>query len=305
MKRRNFIAILTASIAFAGCFSQTTFAMTSNIITTSTAVAYEESISIQGDNYAIPGTLSIPTTYRKGDKLPVVLMLHGTGSQKDEAGDLYKTLATHLAKEGYASLRIDFAGTGDSPVDYKEYTLTSATNDANKAIEYLLNRPEFNTDRIGLIGFSQGGLIGQLVASENENIEAFVSWSGVSSPGEEAFKSFFDTYYEEAKLNGFAKVDFDWRSPLNFSLEWFKEIHSQSVLKDITKYEGKLLAIAGSADTVVNPIDSVNMINAATSKDAAFYLLKDADHTFNCFIPDAPQTQEVLDVTVSWFKNNL
>ena len=46
---------------------------------------------------------------------PAVVMLHGTGSTKDEAGDGYKAAAPVLAeKYGIATIRIDFPGNGDS-----------------------------------------------------------------------------------------------------------------------------------------------------------------------------------------------
>lgn len=46
-------------------------------------------------------------------------MLHGWVSNKDEVGNMYKDLEGFMAKDGVASLRIDFAGSGDSKQAYE------------------------------------------------------------------------------------------------------------------------------------------------------------------------------------------
>ena len=62
-------------------------------------------ILINNSAYDVPGILTLPEKVKttKAD-LPALIMLHGTGSQKDEAGDLYKKLADKLAAQGIASL---------------------------------------------------------------------------------------------------------------------------------------------------------------------------------------------------------
>ena len=70
-------------------------------------------------------------------KFPVVVMLHGTGSNRDEAGNGYKMAAPVLAeKYGIATIRIDFMGSGDSTADYTGYTFESAVSDAVAAANY-------------------------------------------------------------------------------------------------------------------------------------------------------------------------
>ena len=72
-----------------------------------TSVAYTETVvSIDAGDHQIPATVCVPTAE---GSYPVVVMLHGTGSSRDEAGNGYATAAPILAeKYGIATIRIDF-----------------------------------------------------------------------------------------------------------------------------------------------------------------------------------------------------
>lgn len=70
-------------------------------------VAFQETqVTLKG---GIQGILVEP---QEKAQVPVVLMLHGFGSHKDEVGDMYKRLAEALGKHDIASLRIDFPRLG-------------------------------------------------------------------------------------------------------------------------------------------------------------------------------------------------
>ena len=48
-----------------------------------------------------------------------IILLHGTCSDMNEAGNAYVYLSRQLADHGYASIRFDFIGCGSSDVDIK------------------------------------------------------------------------------------------------------------------------------------------------------------------------------------------
>lgn len=272
----------------------------------------EQALMIDNGDYKIPGILVSPKN-KDGKKVPVMLLLHGTASQKNEVGDLYQRLAVQLANAGYASLRIDFAGLGDSPVDHRFYSLTSAQRDVETALDFLAARSDIDTQRMGLVGFSQGGLIAQLVAAQDTRIQTLVTWSSAVSTGQDtgAFNAFFEQYYAEAKANGFAVVKFPWRAqPLNFGLQWFDEIKINDSLQQMKTYKGKLLAVAGSVDPVVPYTSSIKLIDAVSSGDAELIVIKGADHVFNVLGPnglaeDQAIAEELLTTTVGWIQRNL
>jgi len=311
---RKLVLILFFGVMSMALMSCATSNSATNTALTSNATIYiEPPVFIDNGKYKIPGILVKPTSVT-GKKFPVMVLLHGTASQKNEVGGLYQRLAQDLAKAGYASLRIDFAGTGESPVDYRLYNLTSATRDTKSALDFLATQADIDSERMGLVGFSQGGLIAQLVAATDARVKSLVAWSSVAGNGIGAFQFFFDEYYKEAKANGFAAVKFPWRAePLNFGLQWFDEISKNTSLDGMKNYHGNLLAIAGSADTLVPYASSVNLINAANSKNAQLTLVKNADHMFNVLgssnanglADDQSTAEELLALTVSWVERNL
>ena len=57
----------------------------------------EKNILIKSEKYEIPAVVNMP----QGDKLPFVVMCHGTASDKNEAGNMYADLASLLAEKGW------------------------------------------------------------------------------------------------------------------------------------------------------------------------------------------------------------
>lgn len=310
----SLISMVLVSCSTSNSSSNTAVKSTTNSALAVSEKSYsEQAVFIDNGDYKVPGILVKPKSIA-GTKIPVLVLLHGTASQKNEVGGLYQRLAQDLAEAGYASLRIDFAGTGDSPVDYRFYNLTGAARDTKSALDFLAAQTDIDSSRMGLVGFSQGGLIAQLVAAKDTRIKSLVAWSSVAGNGIGAFQFFFDEYYKEAKANGFAVVKFPWRAePLNFGLQWFDEISKNTSLDGMKNYHGNLLAIAGSADTLVPYSSSVNLVNAVNSKQAQFTLIKNADHMFNVLgssnanglAEDQSTAEELLVLTVSWVGRNL
>ena len=105
-------------------------------------------------------------------------MLHGFASHKDEVGDMYLHEARALAERGIASLRIDFAGTGDSEQPYTANTWTGMVADAVIAHDWLVAHSRTIDDRVGVLGFSMGSKVGLGLLAERPDIPAFASWSG-------------------------------------------------------------------------------------------------------------------------------
>lgn len=260
--------------------------------------AKETSLMLDNGDYRIPAILSLPD----GVTLPVsaVVMLHGSASHKNEVGDLYKSLASRLADKGIATIRIDFAGTGDSPVDYLHYTLTSATRDAQVALDYLSAQTGVDAQRLGVIGFSQGGLIAQLLIAKNPQIKAFVAWSSVASDGVGDFSPVFEAAYQKAKAQGFVEQTYNWRAPLKISLQWFEEIRAQKALSAMAHYNGALLAIAGSEDTVVDPDSAKRLVLASNATPGEALIIKGADHIFHVLDKNHGQSEQLLWHTTHW-----
>jgi pimeloyl-ACP methyl ester carboxylesterase len=135
----------------------------------------------------LAGTLTLPAG--KGP-FPAVLLISGSGQQdRDETVMGHKpfwVLADYLTRKGIAVLRVDDRGVGGSKGDAKSATSLDFAGDALAGVAYLKGRKEIATNRIGLIGHSEGGLIAPMVAVDNPKDVAFiVLMAGPGLTGEE------------------------------------------------------------------------------------------------------------------------
>lgn len=260
-------------------------------------------LMLEGGPYPVPAVLALPEV----TPAPAVVLLHGTASHKNEVGGLYQHLAQRLADAGIASLRIDFAGSGDSPVDHRRYNLTSAVRDATLALEYLAAHPEIAPDRLGVVGFSQGGLIAQRLALASKRVRFLATWSSVAVDGIGSFNTLFEAHYETAARDGYVPISYPWLpAPLNFDLSWFEELRVQRTLTQMKNFDGPVLAIAGLADTTVDYRQSVDLVATSTHPASQVVALADADHIFNVLesSPDElhPTAEELLAITTTWLR---
>lgn len=261
----------------------------------------KEKLMLKSEKYDIPAVFTLPENARK---VPCVIMCHGTGSSKDEAGNQYLDLADLLAERGIASIRFDFAGCGESADSGINQTFMAEVADTQKAYDYVCGRPEIDTDRIGIIGYSQGGrVMAVFLDTHYDKIKAAVSWSGACHNGEGAFASWFDMFYSQAVENGFAAIPLGWRNDLIVPLAWFEEIKATKPMDALKKYTGELLVMAGDADVLV-PMPHCEEI-AATNEKAELIIYHDADHNFNVMTEDKSISQDMLITTAEWFGDKL
>lgn len=262
--------------------------------TNSSVEAFTETVvSVDGGDHQIPATVCIPNTEGKH---PAVVMLHGTGSQRNEVGNGYAHAATILAeKYGIATIRIDFMGSGDSEADYTGYTFKSAATDAVAAANYMAGLENIDAENIGVMGWSQGGKDAMLSAAWNPNVfKAVATWAGSPNTG----RMVTDELYAEAKENGYFVMNFDWREPLHVSLQWCEDALNTDVLGEFSAFTGPVLAVQGTADTVVEPEWADKIVEANSNENSKTFLIEGMDHTFNVFAePDLKSLNTAVDAT--------
>ncbi len=123
----------------------------------------------------LAGTLVVPTG--KGP-FPAVAMITGSGPQdRDETLMGHKpflVIADALARRGIASLRWDDRGTAKSGGDHLGSTEEDFAADAKAAVAFLRGRSEVDGSAIGILGHSEGGLIGPMVAAADRTVSFLV-----------------------------------------------------------------------------------------------------------------------------------
>ncbi len=145
----------------------------------------------------VPVLLVRPEKIKK--KLPVVIVLHGTGGDKEGQ----KQWLAHLAARGIIGVAIDGrhhgerAGAAKGAAAYNEAIIRAwRTKDGEKrefpfyydtcwdvwrTIDYLETRDDIDADRIGLIGFSKGGIETWLAGAVDPRIKVAVPAIAVQS----------------------------------------------------------------------------------------------------------------------------
>ena len=116
----------------------------------------EKLITIYNTEYAIPAVLSYSP---KHEKMPAVILCHGTGSQKNEVGNLFAEMSKRLLNIGIASIRLDYAGCGDSKACQTKLSFCGEVNDTKKVYQYLYTQDFIDCNNIGILGFSQGARV--------------------------------------------------------------------------------------------------------------------------------------------------
>ena len=256
-----------------------------------------EQIFIQNGHHHIPAILTVPK-HIKG----FVIMLHGTGTDKHEAGNGYDVTAKMFCNFGLASIRFDFMGFGDSEEDSLSYNFDSAVEDTMAVRNYI--KKHYPESKVGIMGWSQGATIAMLAAGRYPNsFETAVLWA----PALDLSILLDDRQKKMAEANGFFEMEFQWRKPIKWSKKWADDIASNDVLKEFQAYEGPVLAIAGAKDEIVDSTTSQKIISVSKNKDSRAWLLENVGHTFEVFNEKKYETlkrviQLSADFMISHFK---
>lgn len=112
---------------------------------------------------------------------PVVIFLHGFASNKYGHNRSYVTFAEALAKEGIASVRFDFRGSGDSEGSPSTISFEDLIEDALSMFRHVLTLEGIDRERVGLFGSSLGGTIGILAMQHCPWIRTLVLWAPIAS----------------------------------------------------------------------------------------------------------------------------
>ncbi len=122
----------------------------------------------------LAGTLTTP---RENGPSPAVILISGSGPQDRNETIFnhkpFRVIADYLTRQGIAVLRYDDRGVGASTGDFKTAITPDFASDVQSGIEFLKTNPKINSQKIGLIGHSEGGLVAPLVASQSKEV-AFI-----------------------------------------------------------------------------------------------------------------------------------
>lgn len=140
-----------------------------------------KNIGIPGTRGNIPATIQLPAKSARGEELPLVVLCHGfTGNRQGDGH--FAPLAEDLAAHGIATVRLDFAGCGDSTEPYANYTLANMAADVDSVIGYM--QATYGTGKTALVGHSMGGRLASLYPQLGQYpVTALALWSPANGTG--------------------------------------------------------------------------------------------------------------------------
>ena len=140
-----------------------------------------KNIEIPGTRGNIPATIQLPAKSARGEELPLVVLCHGfTGNRQGDGH--FAPLAGDLAAHGIATVRLDFAGCGDSTEPYANYTLANMAADVDSVIGYM--QATYGTGKTALVGHSMGGRLASLYPQLGQYpVTALALWSPANGTG--------------------------------------------------------------------------------------------------------------------------
>lgn len=198
----------------------------------------------------LAGTLTLP----KGPgPFAAAVLLAGSGREdRDESLANHKpflVLSDYLTRKGFAVLRYDKRGVGESTGSTDQATILDLTADAESAIAFLKSRKEIDPARIGLIGHSEGAIIAPSIAASSQAIPWIVLLAAPATKGEDTLLNQSDLI---ARAGGLS--DAQVLVSLNFDKQAYDLIRKEKndgvvveKLKDLVKASGLDTALPPSA----------------------------------------------------------
>jgi alpha/beta superfamily hydrolase len=196
-----------------------------------------------------------------------------------------------LEKMGIASLRFDFAGSGESDGDFRDMTLTGELLDANKILDYARTLSFVDKDRISVVGLSMGGAVASMLcAGRKDHVHSLCLWAPAGNMGEIVVDNFIGDSFAEYERKGFHDVE-----GLTIGINFVEDVKGMDICQRSAGYDKNILLIHGDVDEVVSIKASEKYVECYGSK-ASLKVLSGADHTFN----KKEWEEQVLEDTVEF-----
>lgn len=182
-----------------------------------------------------------------------------------------RILSRSLASAGYAVLRFDFTGLGESEGNFADTHFSSNLDDLEDAAQWLAEHyapPQL------LMGHSLGGSAVLAVAERLPEVRAVATLGAPSSP--DHVLNQFGSHLEEIEEKGSAEVDLAGR-PFRIRRDFIEDARSHDLAGRLRKLRRALLVMHAPNDRIV-PVSNAQEIFTAALHPKSFVSLDDADH---------------------------
>lgn len=223
-------------------------------------------VEIKSNGKILRGFSEIPQTPKA-----LVVMFHGFTGHKVENGFMFKQFAQTLAKNGFASLRVDFAGSGDSDGDFRDMTILTEIEDAHAMVEYA---KKMGIKNLFLLGFSMGGAVASMIASDYLNdltgLILLAPAGNISDKAGDYEKRLVRVFEDAFDMGGFL-----------LGQKFVDTLSKMNLFQNAPKFTKPVLIVHGENDQAV-PFE-VGKKFAGLFPQAEFHLIEGASHCFTTY----------------------
>lgn len=218
------------------------------------------------------------------NQFPVCLIFHGFTGQKTGTKFSYVQLSRMLEKQNIGTLRMDFLGSGESDLEFKDMTFQNELNSAIQLLEEV-KKMDCVTD-IYLLGHSMGGAIASEVAKRfPQDISKMSLWAPAFNLPDAI--EYLKGHVEEAPYYDHGGFE--------ISHEFVEDITSRDLYKDLDIYKNDLMIIHGTEDTTVPFQISNKYLKGFVNP--TFYPIEGATHNYD----NLKHIRQVIQLTYDFF----
>lgn len=249
------------------------------LVSLGASAASSDTIRIDGEVGKLYTIVQKPEMKKK-EKLPVVIICHGFGSDCNRP--LLRAIAADVVEQGMIAIRFDFNGCGQSDGRFQDMTVPSEIGDLKHVIDWARQQPW--TRDISLVGHSQGGVVvsmtaGELGASEIK-CEALLAAAAVLR--DDAIRGTTQgANYDPYNLKG-DYVELPRRmdgETLKVGKNYIETAMNLPIYETAENYTGPVLILHGTHDRIVPYTYSERYHEKL--KNSEIRLVSDEDHTFS------------------------
>ena len=182
-----------------------------------------------------------------------------------------RNISRALADAGFAVLRFDFTGLGESEGDFSDTDFSSNLDDLEDAAAWVAD--ELDSPQL-LVGHSLGGAAALAVAERLQSVRAVATLAAPSSA--DHILTQFGEDLDQIEAEGSAEVKLAGR-PFRIRRDFVEDARSHSIEERLKKLRRALLILHSPVDKTVG-IENAQKIFAAALHPKSFVSLDNADH---------------------------
>ena len=208
-------------------------------------------------------------------------------AKDEEVNNRRRQVADTLGRRGVAVLRMDDRGINGSGGDLVKATSADFADDIRAGIAYLRTRPEIDGGRIGLIGHSEGGMIGPMVAASDPKVKAVVLMAGPAYTGQKIIDFQLRNLVENnTEIPADKKDSILAAAKVPFGKEanaWTKYFLTYDPIATLKKVKQPVLIMQGGTDQQITPEQAPiieRTLKGAGNNDVTLKLFPDRNHLF-------------------------